>query len=109
MFDRLGRLVLRLRFVLVAGWAVAALGFGILGPSLASVGSADETSFLPRDAESLAARQIIAQSFPSTAAPSVALIVFSGRAASPTPTGPPSRVYDPGSRAAAIPAGSCAT
>ncbi len=77
MFDRLGRLVLRLRFGLVAGWVIAAIGFGILGPSLASVGSADETSFLPRDAESLAARQVIAQSFPSTAAPSVALIVFS--------------------------------
>jgi RND superfamily putative drug exporter len=77
MFDRLGRVVLRLRFVLVAGWAVAALGFGILGPSLASVGSADETSFLPQNAESLAARQVIAQAFPSDSAPSVALIVFS--------------------------------
>jgi RND superfamily putative drug exporter len=56
---------------------VAAIAFGILGPSLAEVGSADETSFLPRNAESLAARKVIAQAFPSDAAPSVALIVFS--------------------------------
>ena len=77
MFDRLGRLVLNLRFVLVAVWVVAAIAFGILGPSLAKVGSADETSFLPKNAESLAARNVIKDAFPNDAAPSVALIVFS--------------------------------
>ena len=77
MFDRLGRLVLKARFVLVAVWAVAAIAFGILGPSLSQVGSADETSFLPKNAESLAARNVIKDAFPNDAAPSVALIVFS--------------------------------
>ncbi|MGA3057485.1 MAG: MMPL family transporter [Candidatus Limnocylindrales bacterium] len=77
MFDRLGRLVLRLRFALVAGWVVAAAFFGIFGPSLTQVGFADERSFLPRDSESLAAREVIAESFPSDSAPSQALIVFS--------------------------------
>jgi len=77
MFERLGGLVLRLRFVFAAGWLVAAVGFGLLAPSLSQVGSADETSFLPADAESLAARQVAAAAFPSDAAPSQALIVFS--------------------------------
>jgi RND superfamily putative drug exporter len=77
MFDRLGWLVLRLRFVLVAGWLVAAGLFGVLAPSLSQAGSADETSFLPKDAESLAARQVVAAAFPSDSAPTTALIVFS--------------------------------
>jgi putative drug exporter of the RND superfamily len=77
MFDRLGRLVLRLPLLFVAGWLLAAIGFGILGPSLARVGSADETSFLPANAESLAARNLVKNAFPNDAAPSTALIVFS--------------------------------
>jgi len=77
MFNRLGSLVLRLRFVFAGAWLVAAVAFGLLAPSLAQVGSADETSFLPADAESVAARQIDAAAFPSDAAPSQALIVFS--------------------------------
>ena len=56
MFDRLGWIVLRLRYVFVAGWLVAAAMLGALAPSLSQAGSADETSFLPHDAESLAAR-----------------------------------------------------
>ena len=77
MFDRLGRLVLRLRFVFVVGWLVAAAYFGAFAPSLSQTGSADETSFLPKDAESLAARQVIAKAFPNDSAPTTALIVFS--------------------------------
>lgn len=77
MFDRLGRLVLSLRFVFVLGWFVAAAILGVLGPSLAQAGSADETSFLPRDAESLAARRVVANAFPNDSAPTVALLVFS--------------------------------
>jgi RND superfamily putative drug exporter len=77
MFDGLGSLVLRLRFVFAGGWLVLAVGFGLLAPSLSLVGSADETSFLPADAQSLAARQVDAAAFPSDAAPSQALIVFS--------------------------------
>jgi uncharacterized membrane protein YdfJ with MMPL/SSD domain len=50
MFARLGSIVVRLRYVIVVGWLVAAALFGALAPSLAQAGSADETSFLPRDA-----------------------------------------------------------
>jgi RND superfamily putative drug exporter len=77
MFDRLGALVFRLRYFLVVGWLVAAALFGAFAPSLSQAGSADETSFLPHDAESLTARQVIADGFPNDTAPAVALIVFS--------------------------------
>jgi RND superfamily putative drug exporter len=77
MFDRLGWLVLRLRYVFVAGWLIAAGLFGAFAPSLSQAGFADETSFLPRDAESLAARVVIASAFPADSAASTALIVFS--------------------------------
>jgi RND superfamily putative drug exporter len=77
MFDRLGRLVIRLRFVFVVGWVAAAVIMGALAPSLSKAGSADETSFLPRDAESLAARHVIAAAFPADSAPTSALVVFS--------------------------------
>lgn len=77
MFDRLGRLVVRLRFVFVVAWVAAAVIMGALAPSLSQAGSADETSFLPRDAESLAARHVIAAAFPKDSAPASALVVFS--------------------------------
>ena len=77
MFARLGSIVVRLRYIIVVGWLVAAALFGALAPSLAQAGSADETSFLPSDAESLAARGVIAAEFPGDSSPSVALIVFS--------------------------------
>jgi putative drug exporter of the RND superfamily len=77
VFDRLGRLALRLPSLFVAVWVALAVIMGVLGPSLAKVGSADETSFLPKNAESLAARNVIKEAFPNDAAPSMALIVFS--------------------------------
>src|SRR5450830_1445665 len=45
MFDRLGRLVVRLRFVFVVAWVAAAVIMGALAPSLWQAGSADETGF----------------------------------------------------------------
>jgi RND superfamily putative drug exporter len=77
MFERLGSLVLRFRFLFAAIWFVGAVAFGLLGPSLAAVGSADETSFLPKDAESMVARNLVRKSFPADSAPAQALIVFS--------------------------------
>jgi RND superfamily putative drug exporter len=76
MFDRLGQFIPRLRFVFAAAWLAAAVFFGFFGPSLSQVGSADETSFLPKDSPSLAAREAIAAAFPADSAPSQALIVF---------------------------------
>jgi putative drug exporter of the RND superfamily len=77
VFDRLGRLALRLPFLFVGVWVALAVAFGVLGPSLARVGSADETSFLPKNAESLAARNVIKEAFPNDSAASMALVVYS--------------------------------
>jgi RND superfamily putative drug exporter len=77
MFDRLGRLVIPLRWAFIVFWIVGAALFGALGPSLSKVGSADETSFLPADAESLAARNLVETAFPGDSSASSALIVFS--------------------------------
>jgi len=41
MFDRLGWLVLRLRYVFTVGWLVAAVLLGAFAPSLSQAGSAD--------------------------------------------------------------------
>ncbi len=77
MFERLGRVILKLRYLVVAVWVAVAVVMALIAPALSKVGSADETSFLPKDAESLAARQVVAAAFPADAAPSVALVVFS--------------------------------
>ncbi|HEX8940851.1 MAG TPA: MMPL family transporter [Candidatus Limnocylindrales bacterium] len=76
MFDRLGRLLLRLRFLAVALWILAAAAALLLAPSLSKVGSADETSFLPADAGSLQARHVVQQAFPSDASASTATLVL---------------------------------
>ncbi len=76
MFSRLGRLILRFRWLVVAVWLAAALAAAFLAPSLASVGSADETSFLPADAQSLQARELTQKAFPSDAAASTATLVL---------------------------------
>lgn len=77
MFDRLGSVILRIRWFVIVFWIVAAAFFGIFAPSLSKVGSADETSFLPSDAESLVARNIGQTAFPADTAPSQAIVVFS--------------------------------
>jgi RND superfamily putative drug exporter len=75
VFELLGRLVVRWRFVMVAGWLVAA-AILFFAPSLRDVGTADETSFLPRDVESVAARQLLAQGFPQDDAVGTATLVL---------------------------------
>lgn len=77
MFERLGRLVIRARYVIIAAWVILAIGAFAFAPSLSAVGSAEETSFLPRDAESMVARNLVAQAFPADAGVSSATVVFS--------------------------------
>lgn len=77
MFARLGTIVLRLRYVVVLAWLVAAVAAYRLAPSLSVVGSADETSFLPANAESMHARDLLARAFPADASSGTATLVFS--------------------------------
>ena len=77
MFERLGGIVLRFRFPFLAGWVVLAVVAVLFAPKLEDVGSSDETQFLPRDSESMAAGTLLSESFPSDSAPGQATIVFS--------------------------------
>ena len=77
MFEIVGRLVMRARWVVIAAWLVLAIGAVAFAPSLSSVGSAEESSFLPRNVESMRERVVVAQAFPAEAAASSATIVFS--------------------------------
>ncbi|MGZ3588888.1 MAG: MMPL family transporter [Candidatus Limnocylindrales bacterium] len=77
MFESLGRLVFRLRFVIVALWVTVALGALAFAPSLSKVGSADQSAFLPADVESMEARAQLARAFPDEASAGVASVAFS--------------------------------
>jgi len=77
MFERLGHLVIRLRFALLVAWIAAAAAAYLLAPSLEDVGTADETSFLPRDVESMQARDLLATAFPADASSGTATLVAS--------------------------------
>lgn len=76
MFVRIGSLVTRFRWVVLVAWVAAAAAFGLLAPSLSEVGSADESTFLPKDAESVTARGVLARAFPDEVAPGAATVVF---------------------------------
>lgn len=77
MFARIASGVIRFRWVVVVAWVVAAVLFAAFAPTLKDVGSADETTFLPREAESVEARAVLARAFPDEAAPGSATVVFS--------------------------------
>ena len=76
MFARLASVVIRFRWVVVAAWVIAAVLFAAFAPSLKDVGSADESTFLPKDAESVEARAVLARAFPDEAAAGSATVVF---------------------------------
>ena len=65
MFDRIGRAVVRAPLLVIAAWIAIAGICLVLAPPLSRVGSADETSFLPADVESVQARHIGAAAFPA--------------------------------------------
>lgn len=77
MFERLGRVVMRARYAVVAIWLLAAVASVVAAPSLAKVGSADETSFLPTDAESMVARHVLADAFPGSSSLGIATVIVS--------------------------------
>ena len=52
MFERLGSLTYRFRFLIVLAWIAGAVWAVSFAPSLASEGMTDQTAFLPADTES---------------------------------------------------------
>jgi RND superfamily putative drug exporter len=77
MFERLGRVVVRAPRLVILAWLLLAAAAALLAPPLSSVGSADETSFLPPDAESVTARTVLGAGFPDQAPPGSATLVIS--------------------------------
>ena len=76
MFDRIGRIIVRAPLLVIAAWVAVAVACFLMAPPLSRVGSADETSFLPADVESVQARRIGAEAFPKDAAAATATLVF---------------------------------
>ena len=77
MFERLGVLAYRLRYLIVVVWVVAAVLSVKFAPSLASAGAADQASFLPGYAPSVQAADALENAFPGAAASSSATLTFS--------------------------------
>ncbi|HYL41633.1 MAG TPA: MMPL family transporter, partial [Candidatus Binatus sp.] len=77
MFQRLGHLVFRLRFAIIIAWIAAAGGCLAFAPSLADVGSADQSTFLPSSVESATAGRILDKAFPNEAGEGSATVAFS--------------------------------
>jgi uncharacterized membrane protein YdfJ with MMPL/SSD domain len=77
MFERLGSFAFRFRFLVVVGWAAAAIAAGAFAPSLAEVGSTDQSSFLPPTTESIQARETLERAFPNEVSAGSATITFS--------------------------------
>jgi RND superfamily putative drug exporter len=77
MFERLGSFAFRFRFLVVLGWTAVALAALALAPSLAQVGSTDQSSFLPATAESIQARETLERAFPDEVSAGSATITFS--------------------------------
>ncbi len=67
MFPRLGQLVTRRPWWVIVAWVIAAVAIVALSPSLASVSSSDQTSFLPKSYESMKAQDLATRAFPQNA------------------------------------------
>ncbi len=77
MFERIGVLAYRLRYLIVIVWVIAAVLSVKFAPSLASAGAADQASFLPGYAPSVQAGHALEAAFPGAAASSSATLTFS--------------------------------
>ena len=76
MFERLGSLAYRLRYLILVAWVIVAAAALVLAPSLAKEGSTDQSSFLPPTAESVLARNALEKAFPREVAASTATVAF---------------------------------
>ncbi|MFJ9691806.1 MMPL family transporter [Kitasatospora sp. NPDC101183] len=73
MFHRLGHFVVRRAWWVIAAWIVAAIA--IVGTAASVTSSTDESSFLPKNYESIRASKLQGEAFPAAFSPS-ALLLF---------------------------------
>jgi RND superfamily putative drug exporter len=75
LFERLGRFVVAHPWWVIAAWIVAVAIVVPLSPSLGSVSSSDQTSFLPGSYESVRAEKLVERSFPRDRGSSALFVV----------------------------------
>jgi uncharacterized membrane protein YdfJ with MMPL/SSD domain len=76
MFATIGRIADRHRLPLLIGWIALAVAISLVAPNLDDVTSNDQSDFLPDDAPSNTARQMVEDYFPQLAQGSTAVLVF---------------------------------
>jgi len=78
LFERLGRYVVAHPWRIIAAWVIAVAVIVPFAPSLASVSSSDQASFLPSSYESVRAQKLVEQAFPESSGASAIFIVERG-------------------------------
>jgi putative drug exporter of the RND superfamily len=76
MFNKIGGFAVKYRLWIIIFWALLALDMYFFAPSLSEVGTMNESNFLPRDSESLRARELISEYFPQDQSGSTVTLVF---------------------------------
>jgi putative drug exporter of the RND superfamily len=76
MFDKIGGFAVKHKYWIILGWVALALVLFLFAPSLSQVGTMTESSFLPRDSESLRCRELVTRYFPQSQSASTATLVF---------------------------------
>jgi RND superfamily putative drug exporter len=76
MFGKIGGFVVKHRLWIIMVWIAAAVLMYLFAPSLSEVGTMSEAQFLPKNSESLRARELIEEYFPESAAGSTVSLVF---------------------------------
>ena len=87
MFKTIGRIADRYRYPLLLGWIVAAVLITLLAPKLDDVTSNDQSNFLPDDASSVVARELVHTYFPDQVRDGSVVLVFDA--------GPNAQITDP--------------
>jgi len=76
MFQSLGRFTVRYKWLMIAFWMALTAFMALVAPTLAEVGTSNEIDFLPEDAPSLIAQQVLEEKFPEMASAGDVLLVF---------------------------------
>jgi RND superfamily putative drug exporter len=82
MLERFGKFIVKKRWWIIAIWIIAAALIITFCPTLASVESNDQSSFLPNSYESVQAAKVAKKSFP-TSASATDIIVFKNKSGQP--------------------------
>ncbi len=76
MFERLGRIATRYRWLIIASWLVLAAAVTYFAPNIDDVAVNDTRAFLAAKAPSLEAVKVVEEAFPGRISPSSTVIVF---------------------------------